>query len=96
MTLCSYLLSPQTSPIGGLGSPGAKIMLLGSQGPVKMPTFHADAEALFLSEILEFALSLRAPVKGQEVFGGFPHLQAYRLMHAWHLAESGHTALAKR
>ena len=48
-----------------------------------------------LSEILEFALSL-SPPKGQDAFGGLPHLQAYKLVRAFHLAEMGHVEIANR
>ncbi|KAI6109003.1 Sec23-binding domain of Sec16-domain-containing protein [Pisolithus croceorrhizus] len=34
-----YMLSPQTSIIGGVGSPSARIILLGSQSPHSKPTF---------------------------------------------------------
>lgn len=91
-----YLLSPLTSPIGGLGSPGTRIVLLGSRGPQTTPNFDKDSEAVVLSEIGEFALSLSTPQKGQEPFRGFPHLQAYRLMRAFMLAEIGEVQLAQR
>ncbi|KLO10677.1 hypothetical protein SCHPADRAFT_832213 [Schizopora paradoxa] len=93
---CCYLLSPQTSPFGGVGTPAARIVLLGAQSPVKNTTFYRDSDCFTFSETVEYALSLRAPVKGQEAFGGFPHFQAYRLVRAQQLAELGHIAAAKR
>ncbi|KAI6166996.1 Sec23-binding domain of Sec16-domain-containing protein [Pisolithus thermaeus] len=85
-----YMLSPQTSIIGGVGSPSARIILLGSQSPHSKPTFCKDFDATIFSEILEFAFSLKATPKGQESFLGFPHLQAYKLIRAVYLAEIGH------
>ncbi|KAJ7582686.1 Sec23-binding domain of Sec16-domain-containing protein [Mycena floridula] len=90
-----YLLSPQTSLIGGIGQPNARIILLGSPSPQIQLNFHKNADSIIFSEILEFALSL-AGVKGQEAFGGFPHLQAYRFIRAMSLAEIGDVVLANR
>jgi Sec23-binding domain of Sec16 len=53
-------------------------------------------DAIVLSEIVEFALSLAPQSKGQEPFGGLPHLQAYKLVRAANLAEMGHMLAASR
>ncbi len=71
-------------------------MLLGSPPPAHLPTFYKDADPIVFSEILEFAMSLATPVKGQEPFVGLPHLQPYRLIRAASLAEMGHVQLANR
>ncbi|KAL1744041.1 Sec23-binding domain of Sec16-domain-containing protein [Schizophyllum fasciatum] len=91
-----YLLSPLTSHIGGLGTPAARIVLLGSRGPQALSNFDKDPDAVIFSEIGEFAMSLTTPAKGQEPFRGFPHLQAYRLLRAVMLAEVGEVQLAQR
>ncbi|KIJ69376.1 hypothetical protein HYDPIDRAFT_145368 [Hydnomerulius pinastri MD-312] len=91
-----YLLSPQTSTMGGIGSPGARMVLLGSQSPHTKPTFFRDSDPIIFSEIAEFAFSLKTPAKGQELFHGFPHLQAYKLIRAAYLAEMGHLQIATR
>lgn len=91
-----YLLSPQTSPIGGIGSPSTRITLLGGKNPLTYPSFTKDADPFILSEILEFALSLVPVTKGQEPFHGLPHLQAYRFIQALSLAEMGDMQLANR
>ncbi|KAG1753477.1 Sec23-binding domain of Sec16-domain-containing protein [Suillus lakei] len=78
-----YLLSPQTSPIGGIGSPSGRIVIL-------------DTDPIILSEIAEFALSLKSIPKGQEPFHGLPHLQAYKLIRASYLAEIGEIQAASR
>ncbi|KAF8844945.1 hypothetical protein BDN67DRAFT_1007736 [Paxillus ammoniavirescens] len=91
-----YLLSPQTSIMGGVGSPGARMVLLGSQSPHTKPTFFRDADPIIFTEIAEFAFSLKTPPKGQEPFHGFPHLQAYKLIRAAYLADIGHVQAATR
>ena len=92
----SYLLSPQTSPLGGVGSLSARLTVVGSKAPLANPLFSKDPDVFILSEILEFALSLPPVAKGQEPFPGIPHLQPYRLLRAFALAEMGEIALANR
>lgn len=92
----SYLLSLQTSLLGGIGTPNAKVTLLGSQSPQTLPYFQANTDAFIFTEILEFALSLTPVAKGQDTFGGVAHLQPYRLIRAAQLAETGHVSLALR
>ena len=87
----SYLLSPQTSLMGGLGSPSARISLLGSKN---LSDAMKDPDALILTEILEFAMSLAPASKGQEP--ALSYLQAYRFIRAASLAESGYVQLATR
>ena len=90
------MLSPQTSPIGGIGHPSARIVLVGSQGPQTSPNFAKDPDPLIFSEIVEFALSLTPPPRGQDPYQGIPHLQAYRFVRAMALAEIGDIQLATR
>jgi COPII coat assembly protein SEC16 len=92
----SYLLSGQVSLIGGIRAPSVRIVLLGSPSPQNKADFYRDPDSIIFSEILEFALSLVVPTKGQEVFSGLPHLQPYKLLRAWSLAEAGQVKLASR
>ena len=92
----SYLLSPQTSPLNGAGAPAGRVVLYGGPSPSLVPSVCKDADPFIFTEIVEFAYSLRSPVKGQEPFGGFPHLHVYRLVRATSLAELGHVDLAKK
>lgn len=91
-----YLLSPQTSPIGGIGSPSGRVVLIGSRNPHAWPSFYKDTDSIILSEIAEFAFSLKCVTKGQEPFHGLPHLQAYKLIRASYLAEIGEIQAASR
>lgn len=96
LTCFSYLLSLQTSHLGGAGSPASKVILVGSENPLLKPNFHVEDDPFIFSEVLEFALSLTPTVKGQDTFNGIPHLQAYRLLQAFRLAEHGYISLASR
>ncbi|KAI0797906.1 Sec23-binding domain of Sec16-domain-containing protein [Abortiporus biennis] len=91
-----YLLSPQTSPLGGVGSPSARVLLFGASNPSVAPSFWKDPDPIIFSEVVEYALSLTPSAKGQEPFTGLPHLQAYKLIRAASLAEMGHDQLANR
>jgi len=90
------LLAPQTSPIGGVGHQSARVVLVGSRNPQTVHNFASDPDPIIFSEILEFALSLTPTTKGQEPFGGLPHLQPYRFIRAMQLAEIGDISLANR
>ncbi|KAE9391652.1 hypothetical protein BT96DRAFT_888541 [Gymnopus androsaceus JB14] len=91
-----YLLSPQTSTVAGPQHPSARIVLLGARNPHLFSNFMSDPDPIILSEIHEFALSLAPVPKGQEVFGGLPHLQGYRFIRAVCLAELGDVPIANR
>jgi COPII coat assembly protein SEC16 len=79
--------------MGGLGSPSARISLLGSKN---LGDAMKDPDALIFTEILEFAMSLAPVSKGQETFHALSYLQAYRFIRAASLAESGYVQLATR
>ncbi|KAF8654092.1 hypothetical protein AX16_003625 [Volvariella volvacea WC 439] len=90
-----FLLSRQTSPLGGLGNQAARIILLGSRSPQASPGFVKDQDTIIFTEILEFALSLGTP-KGAEPFNGVAHFQAYKFLRAMYLAEIGDVQRANR
>lgn len=91
-----YLLSPQTSPIGGADTSGARFTLLGLSSPKASAAFVQDLDGILMTEVLEFAQGLVPAVKGQEPFPGIAHLQAYKLVHAQHLADLGEVSKAQR
>ncbi|CAE6420436.1 unnamed protein product [Rhizoctonia solani] len=91
-----YLLSPTTSALGGLSTPSVRVVLLGSESPSTSRNFEKDDDAVIFTEIAEYAYSLVPTVKGQDVYAGLPHLQAYKLLRAAKLAEMGHVTLASR
>jgi hypothetical protein len=61
-----------------------------------LPNFAKDPDPLIFSEVVEFALSLTAPSRGQDPYQGLPHLQPYRFIRAMALAEIGDIQLASR
>lgn len=94
----SYLLSPQTSVVGGFDTPNVRMVLLdgdhvGRLG-ARRPRFFLSTDAVHLTEAYEVALIL---LNGSNVAQGcLPHLQAYKLVQAWRLAELGHADLAAK
>ena len=72
------------------------MILVGGANPLTTPNFWKDPDPIIWTEVAEFALSLATPAKGQEPFGGLPHLQAYKLIRAAYLAEVGHVQAAQR
>ncbi|KAG5463577.1 MAG: Sec23-binding domain of Sec16-domain-containing protein [Olpidium bornovanus] len=95
-----YMLSPRAPLTGGLDSPNVRIVLVGADHTTS--SFHREPDALLRSEILEFALTFPAALgsqKGGDVplaSGVMPHLQAYKVAHAWKLCECGLLAEAMR
>ena len=85
-----------TSTLGGPSLPGVRWNLLGAQDPLQNTLAANDLEAIILSEIIEFAFSLVPVPKGQEAYIGLPHLQAYRVLHACHLADAGQHSKAQK
>ncbi|KAK0549242.1 hypothetical protein OC846_003398 [Tilletia horrida] len=91
-----YLLSPQAANFGGVDTPGVRAVLVGGHNPRASNLYLRDLDSILLTEIYEYAQSLIPTVKGQELFNGLPHLQAFRLVHAMTLAELGETARAQK
>lgn len=80
----------------GVDTPAVRMTLLGARNPRASAQFVRDLDSVVMSEIFEYASSLVPVVKGQEPFAGLPHLQAYRLMHAWQLVELGEVQRAQK
>ncbi|WAQ88928.1 hypothetical protein PtA15_10A351 [Puccinia triticina] len=74
----TYLLSNGLMPQVSLDN-GNRISLLGSPAISNPERPGLDLEAVMLTEVLEFALSLSPVPKNVDQFIGIPHLQAYRL-----------------
>ena len=77
------LFAPSLVRLGGLDDPEAHITLLGAD-VAKDPS--NDLDAVLLTEVYEFGLSLRASAGTPAI----PHLQAYKLHHAQALADGGY------
>ncbi|KAI8873134.1 hypothetical protein GQ42DRAFT_104978, partial [Ramicandelaber brevisporus] len=92
-----YLLSPQTSHIGRLGSPSARIVLVGSGG---LPTnsFFSNVVSIRLSEIVEMCNVNSSLLSGDKhkLNGLIPHLQEYKISIIWWLIDMGNLNNALR
>ncbi|KAI1284416.1 Sec23-binding domain of Sec16-domain-containing protein [Xylaria sp. FL0933] len=81
-----YIFARHYAIFGGLDDPNANFVLVGADHRRQSDQFAKETEALQLSEVYEYGLSL-AP--GSNVAQNCPHLAAYKLQHAMVLAEHG-------
>ncbi|KAI0020270.1 Sec23-binding domain of Sec16-domain-containing protein [Xylariomycetidae sp. FL0641] len=81
-----YIFAKHFAIFGGLDDPNANFVLVGADHRQQADQFAKDTEALQLSEVYEYGLSLAA---GSAVAQSSPHLAAYKLQHAMTLAEHG-------
>ncbi|KAI0416789.1 Sec23-binding domain of Sec16-domain-containing protein [Xylaria grammica] len=81
-----YIFARHFAIFGGLDDPNANFVLVGADHRRQADQFAKETEALQLSEVYEYGLSL-AP--GSNVAQSCPHLAAYKLQHAMVLAEHG-------
>ncbi|KAI9149421.1 COPII coat assembly protein sec16 [Paramyrothecium foliicola] len=81
-----FLFSRKLSVFGGLDDSNASFVLLGSDHRQQTDQFAKDLEAVQLSEVYEYGLTLAG---GAAATAGAPHLASYKLQHAITLAEYG-------
>lgn len=81
-----YLFARNATVFGGLDDPASHFVLVGADHKRQADHFAKETEALLLSEVYEYGLSLAA---GGSKDVNCPHLAAYKLQHAMTLAESG-------
>lgn len=82
-----FIFSRQISIYGGFDDPNVDFVLLGSDHRQNAHQIAKDTEALQLSEVYEYGLSLSG---APSATAGAPHLAAYKLHHAIALAEYGY------
>lgn len=82
-----FIFSRAVSVFGGINDPNANFVLVGSDHQQQTSHFGKETEALELSEVYEYGLTLAG---GVAAASGSPHLAAYKLQHAVTLAEYGH------
>ncbi len=82
-----FLFSRTVTIFGGLDDPVANFVLLGADHKRQVDSFGKETDAVLLSEVYEYGLSLT----GASNLGvsNSPHLAAYKLQHAMTLAEYG-------
>ncbi|RYP07559.1 hypothetical protein DL764_002414 [Monosporascus ibericus] len=81
-----YIFARTHAIFGGLDDPSAHFVLVGADHRRQADQFAKDTEALLLSEVYEYGLSLAG---GSHMTQGCPHLAAYKFQHAVTLAEYG-------
>ncbi|KAH9904700.1 Sec23-binding domain of Sec16-domain-containing protein [Xylariomycetidae sp. FL2044] len=81
-----YIFARQQAVFGGLDDPNANFVLVGADHRRQADQFAKETEALQLSEVYEYGLSLGG---GSNATQTCPHLAAYKLQHAMVLAEYG-------
>ncbi|CAK7216275.1 vesicle coat component [Sporothrix bragantina] len=82
-----FLFSRSVTVFGGLDDPAANVVLLGADHKRQADSFAKETDAVLLSEVYEYGLSLAG---GSNLSAAnSPHLAAYKLQHAMVLAEYG-------
>jgi hypothetical protein len=86
-----FIFARPLAYIGGVDDAQSDIVLLGADHRADPLALGSDIEPILLTEVYEFALSLSAP-SGSHII---PHLQNYKLIHAYTLAEYGNRSEAQ-
>ncbi|OLN84983.1 COPII coat assembly protein sec16 [Colletotrichum chlorophyti] len=79
-----FLFARKVTLFGGLDDVSSNFVLVGADHKTQGEQFAKETEALLLSEVYEYGLSLSGGSTA-----GVPHLAAYKLQHALTLAEYG-------
>lgn len=82
-----FLFARTHAVFGGLDDPNSNFVLVGSDHKGQAEQFAKEIEPLLLSEVYEYGQSLAG---GSNVAITNPHLAAYKLQHAYALAEYGY------
>ncbi|KAI1772826.1 Sec23-binding domain of Sec16-domain-containing protein [Hypoxylon cercidicola] len=80
-----YIFARNCAIFGGLDDPNANFVLVGADHRRQADQFAKETEALQLSEVYEYGLSLAGGTNVQSS----PHLASYKFQHAMTLAEFG-------
>lgn len=81
-----FMFARNHTVFGGLDDPNSNFVLVGSDHKRQTEQFAKEIEPLLLSEVYEYGQSLAG---GSNVALTNPHLAAYKLQHAYALAEYG-------
>ncbi|KAH7411955.1 COPII coat assembly protein SEC16 [Phaeosphaeria sp. MPI-PUGE-AT-0046c] len=85
------ILGRSVAYVSGVDDPQSDLVLIGMDHKQHATEVGVEMEPILLTEVYEFALSLSAQASSHIM----PHLQNYKLAHAYHLAEYGHRADAQ-
>ena len=86
-----FIFARVVALVSGADDAQADLVLLGADHKQYPLELGIEMEPVLLTEVYEFALSLSAPTTSFV----FPHLQAYKLAHAYRLAEYGYRTEAQ-
>jgi hypothetical protein len=86
-----FIFARSVAHIGGVDDAQSDLVLIGFDHKQNPLDLGIDLEPILLTEVYEFALSLSAQ-NGAHIM---PHLQNYKLIHAYHLAEYGYRTEAQ-
>lgn len=81
-----FLFARSATVFGGLDDSRSQFVLIGADHRTQSQQFFKETEALLLSEVYEYGLSLTGSTS---LANGVPHLSVYKLQHAITLAEHG-------
>jgi len=81
-----FIFARSVLKVSGVDDPQADLVLIGADHRLNPLEMGVELEPIMLTEVYEFAMSLASPT------GSFvmPHLQNYKLAHAYQLAENGY------
>ncbi|KAK0626500.1 Sec23-binding domain of Sec16-domain-containing protein [Immersiella caudata] len=82
-----FMFARSHAIFGGFDDPNANFVLVGSDHKRQAEQFAKEIEPLLLSEVYEYGQSLAS---GSNIVLTSPHLAAYKLQHAYALAEYGY------
>lgn len=82
-----FIFARSAATFGGLDDPSVQFVLVGADHRTQSQQFFKETEALLLSEVYEYGLSLSGT---PSLANGVPHLAVYKLQHAMTLAEHGY------
>jgi hypothetical protein len=86
-----FIIARSVAYVNGVDDAQADLVLVGADHKQNSTELGIDLEPILLTEVYEFALSLSAQ-GGSHIM---PHLQNYKLAHAYQLAEHGHRTEAQ-
>ncbi|KAH4063333.1 COPII coat assembly protein SEC16 [Parastagonospora nodorum] len=86
-----FILGRSVAHVSGVDDALADLVLIGIDHKQHPTELGVDLEPILLTEVYEFALSLSAQVNSHIM----PHLQNYKLAHAYQLAEHGYRTEAQ-
>ncbi|KAF1926838.1 uncharacterized protein M421DRAFT_422445 [Didymella exigua CBS 183.55] len=81
-----FIFARTVALVNGPDDPQADLVLIGADHKQNTLELGVEMEPILLTEVYEFALSLSAPTSSFVL----PHLQSYKLAHAYRLAEYGY------